>query len=273
MTRAGPTGRAPSPPQRSDLDASVLRTRRVGQTDRRRGDHVHVGHDRLSERGDARPRADRAGLQPVGRKTCDGDRDRQIPHHRADVSFVRLQGRRDRERRRRCGHVSAGQPSMPQKCFRSSRPRALLCTGGPPTIFIALLDENRKRSATFAACAPSAPGGNIVPSGDDPRAASATRASAPILNAYGLTKRPRSSHVTDPNDDPERIANTAGYRDRRRRSPMRGPRRSAGPRGAPGEIHVKGYNVMAGYFEDDAATRKAMTVGRLAEDRRRRRAR
>jgi acyl-CoA synthetase (AMP-forming)/AMP-acid ligase II len=32
------------------------------------------------------------------------------------------------------------------------------------------------------------------------------------------------------------------------------------PAGEPGEIQVKGYNVMAGYFEDDAATRKAMTV-------------
>ena len=82
-------------------------------------------------------------------------------------------------------------------------------TGGPPTIFIALLDENRKAQRDIRSLRAIGTGGNIVPP-DMIRALRRDASVSTILNAYGLTETTALVTVTDPNDDPERIANTAG---------------------------------------------------------------
>jgi acyl-CoA synthetase (AMP-forming)/AMP-acid ligase II len=161
--------------------------------------------------------------------------------------------------------VAAGAAMYPLAAFDAAKvlqiieSEGITATGGPPTIFIALLDENRKAQRDIRSLRAIGTGGNIVPP-DMIRALRSEASVTTILNAYGLTETTALVTATDPNDDPERIASTAGTvidgvevrcadRDDQ---PV--------PAGEPGEIQVKGYNVMAGYFEDDAATRKAMTA-------------
>jgi acyl-CoA synthetase (AMP-forming)/AMP-acid ligase II len=69
-----------------------------------------------------------------------------------------------------------------------------------------------------------------------------------ILTAYGLTEATGVVTMCRPDDDPETIANTSG-----RAIPDVEVKISE-----QGEICVRGYNVMQGYFEDPDATREAI---------------
>ncbi|MCW0183184.1 MAG: FadD3 family acyl-CoA ligase [Zavarzinia sp.] len=78
-----------------------------------------------------------------------------------------------------------------------------------------------------------------------------------VLTAYGLTEAPVVT-MCGVGDDPETIANRCG-------KPIPGIEVICAdaegrevPRGAEGEVLVRGYNVMAGYFENEAATRDAV---------------
>jgi acyl-CoA synthetase (AMP-forming)/AMP-acid ligase II len=75
-----------------------------------------------------------------------------------------------------------------------------------------------------------------------------------IITGYGLTETSGVVTMCRSEDDPETIANTSG-----RAIPDVEVRcvDKAGaevPRGQPGEVVVRGYNVMKGYFDDPAAT-------------------
>ena len=79
-----------------------------------------------------------------------------------------------------------------------------------------------------------------------------------MVTGYGLTESTGCVSICRPGDTPERIAHTCG-------APIPGVEvrvaDEAGrevPRGAEGELLVRGYNVMLGYFEDEAATRAAI---------------
>jgi acyl-CoA synthetase (AMP-forming)/AMP-acid ligase II len=79
-----------------------------------------------------------------------------------------------------------------------------------------------------------------------------------ILTAYGLTESCGTVSMTSVDDDPETIATTSG-----RAIPDVEVRcvDEAGnevPIGEAGEVVVRGYNVMRGYFDDEAETRKAI---------------
>ena len=94
-----------------------------------------------------------------------------------------------------------------------------------------------------------------------------------IVTGYGLTESTGIVTMCRHTDDPETIANTAG-----RPIPdveVRTVDESGKdvPAGQPGEVVVRGYNVMAGYFGDPEATAPGDRRRRLAAHRRRRRAR
>ena len=79
-----------------------------------------------------------------------------------------------------------------------------------------------------------------------------------IITAYGLTESTGVVTMCRPEDDPETIATTSG-----RAIPDVEVRcvDKAGcevPRGEPGEVIVRGYNVMKGYFDDPSATAEAI---------------
>jgi len=79
-----------------------------------------------------------------------------------------------------------------------------------------------------------------------------------VITGYGLTESTGCVSMCRPGDSPERIARTCG-------APIPGVEvrvvDEAGselPRGSEGELLVRGYNVMLGYFDDEAATQAAV---------------
>ena len=85
-----------------------------------------------------------------------------------------------------------------------------------------------------------------------------------MITAYGLTESCGIVSHVPPSDDAETISTTSGPRDpRTSRCAASTTTGKEVPRGEPGEIVVRGYNVMRGYFDDPDET---------AQDDRRRRA-
>jgi acyl-CoA synthetase (AMP-forming)/AMP-acid ligase II len=79
-----------------------------------------------------------------------------------------------------------------------------------------------------------------------------------VITAYGLTESCGTVSMCVEGDDPETIATTSG-----RAIPGIEVRCVDGdgnevPQGEPGEVVVRGYNVMRGYFQDPDATREAI---------------
>ncbi|MCA9512864.1 MAG: FadD3 family acyl-CoA ligase [Myxococcales bacterium] len=79
-----------------------------------------------------------------------------------------------------------------------------------------------------------------------------------IVTAYGLTESTGTVSICQPDDDAETIANTSGCAIPDVEVRCVDPDGHEVPRGEPGEVVVRGYNVMKGYFEDEAATREAI---------------
>jgi len=76
-----------------------------------------------------------------------------------------------------------------------------------------------------------------------------------IVTAYGLTESTGTVSICQPDDDAETIANTSGCAIPDIEVRCVDSSGNEVPRGTPGEVVVRGYNVMKGYFEDEAATR------------------
>ncbi|MBZ9641270.1 AMP-binding protein, partial [Streptomyces sp. PSKA30] len=74
-----------------------------------------------------------------------------------------------------------------------------------------------------------------------------------VLTAYGLSEASGIVTMCRRGDDPTVIASTSG-----RAIPGTEVRVDA-PLGTPGEVLVRGFNVMRGYFEDPAATAEVLT--------------
>ncbi len=79
-----------------------------------------------------------------------------------------------------------------------------------------------------------------------------------ILTAYGLTESTGVVSMCRPGDDPETIATTSGRAIPDVEVRCVDPAGREVARGTAGEIVVRGYNVMQGYFDDPAATAEAI---------------
>jgi len=79
-----------------------------------------------------------------------------------------------------------------------------------------------------------------------------------VVTAYGLTETSGVVSICRQGDDAEVIANTSGRAFPGVESKVVGPDQDELPRGEPGEIVVRGYNVMKGYFGEPEKTREAI---------------
>jgi acyl-CoA synthetase (AMP-forming)/AMP-acid ligase II len=79
-----------------------------------------------------------------------------------------------------------------------------------------------------------------------------------VITAYGLTETCGTVTMCDESDDAETVATTSGRPIPGIEVRCIGPDGAEQPRGEPGEVVVRGYNVMRGYFEDEAETRAAI---------------
>jgi len=78
-----------------------------------------------------------------------------------------------------------------------------------------------------------------------------------VVTAYGLTETCGVVSICRPEDDPETIATTSGRAIPGIEVRCVGPDGKDVPTGEPGEVIVRGYNVMRGYFDDEEGTREA----------------
>jgi len=79
-----------------------------------------------------------------------------------------------------------------------------------------------------------------------------------VLTAYGLTETCGVVTMCREGDDPELIANTSGRAIPDVEVRCVNDKNEEVPRGTPGEIVVRGYNVMQGYFENSKATEETI---------------
>jgi acyl-CoA synthetase (AMP-forming)/AMP-acid ligase II len=128
---------------------------------------------------------------------------------------------------------------------------------GPPTIYQSLLAVPDFREYDLASLRLAVTGAAAVPvelvhrMRDD-------LGFETVLTAYGLTESTGVVTVCDPDDDAETIANTSGKAIPGIEVRCVDPDGKEVPRGEPGEIWVRGYNVMRGYFDAEEQTREAI---------------
>ncbi|HVN41577.1 MAG TPA: FadD3 family acyl-CoA ligase [Steroidobacteraceae bacterium] len=128
---------------------------------------------------------------------------------------------------------------------------------GPPTLFQSLLTSRDRNPVDVSSLRLAVTGAASVPVRLIERMRSELGFRT-VITGYGLTESTGCVSMCRPGDSPERIARTCG-------APIPGVEvrvvDEAGselPRGSEGELLVRGYNVMLGYFDDEAATQAAV---------------
>nr|WSY54087.1 FadD3 family acyl-CoA ligase [Streptomyces sp. NBC_00886] len=122
---------------------------------------------------------------------------------------------------------------------------------GPPTLHQSLLDHPARDAHDLSALRLVVTGAAVVPL----RLVERLRGElgvGTVLTAYGLSEASGIVTMCRRGDDPSVIASTSG-----RAIPGTEVRVEA-PLGSPGEVLVRGFNVMRGYYEDAAATAEVL---------------
>jgi len=145
---------------------------------------------------------------------------------------------------------------VPQVLARIARDRVSVLPG-PPTLYQMILAHPERASFDLSSLRLVVTGAAVIPVELIHRMRREL-ALETIITAYGLTESTGVVSMCRPEDDPETIASTSG-----RAIPDVEVRCVDGtgsevPRGDAGEIVVRGYNVMLGYFDDPAATAEAI---------------
>ncbi|WP_314222265.1 FadD3 family acyl-CoA ligase [Streptomyces zaehneri] len=124
---------------------------------------------------------------------------------------------------------------------------------GPPTLHQSLLDHASRDKHDLSALRLVVTGAAVVPLRLVERLRGELGVET-VLTAYGLSEASGVVTMCRRGDDPTVIASTSG-----RAIPGTEVRVDAAP-GEPGEVLVRGFNVMRGYYEDETATAEALTA-------------
>ena len=128
---------------------------------------------------------------------------------------------------------------------------------GPPTIYQSLLAHPRRADTDLSSLRLAVTGATVVPEELVRRIRDELGFSS-VLTGYGMTESCGCTTICDVDDDPKTVATTAGKAMpgvELRCVDVAGNDVSVGE---PGELLVRGFNVMRGYFEDEAATAEAI---------------
>src|SRR4051812_1546258 len=128
---------------------------------------------------------------------------------------------------------------------------------GPPTLYLSILDHPDRDRFDLSSLRLAVTGAAAVPV-EMIRRMREELTFETIVTAYGLTESTGTVSICRPDDDPETIAHTSGRAIDGVEVRIVDDDGTEVPRGEPGEIVCRGFNVMVGYFEDDAATREAV---------------
>jgi HIP---CoA ligase len=130
---------------------------------------------------------------------------------------------------------------------------------GPPTIFQSILDHPDRKELDLTTLRLVVTGAAVVPV-DLVRSLWSDLGIETVLTAYGLTEATGTVTMCRRGDSAEVIAGTSGRAIPDVEVQIIGPEGTELPRGEAGEVLVRGYNVMRGYFNDAEATDEAVDV-------------
>ncbi len=124
---------------------------------------------------------------------------------------------------------------------------------GPPTLFTDLINSPRREEFDLSSLRVTCPSAANVPVELIHQLKDVLNFES-VFSAYGLTEATSVVTVSALDDDPEDVANSAGRPIDDVEVIVAGPDGNPVPTGEVGEVLVRGYNVMRGYWEDPAAT-------------------
>ncbi|WP_328506902.1 fatty acid--CoA ligase family protein [Streptomyces sp. NBC_00391] len=130
---------------------------------------------------------------------------------------------------------------------------------GPPTLHQSLLDHPARDDHDLSTLRLVVTGAAVVPLRLVERLRAELRVDT-VLTAYGLSEASGIVTMCRRGDEPSVIASTSGRAIPGTEVRVVDPLGSALPPGSPGEVLVRGFNVMRGYFEDPAETARAVTA-------------
>jgi acyl-CoA synthetase (AMP-forming)/AMP-acid ligase II len=128
---------------------------------------------------------------------------------------------------------------------------------GPPALYQSILDHPERDSFDLSSLRLCVTGAAPVPVEMIDRMRKELTFKT-IVTAYGLTESTGVVSICRPGDDAETISTTSGCAIPDTDVRIVDDKGNELPRGEAGEIVVRGYNVMSGYFENDAATKEAI---------------
>jgi acyl-CoA synthetase (AMP-forming)/AMP-acid ligase II len=131
---------------------------------------------------------------------------------------------------------------------------------GPPTLFVSLLQDAALLAVQWRpldSLRVAVTGAAVVAPDLIERMRTDLRIPV-VLTGYGLTESCGVVTMSQSDDDAQTVAHTCGRPIPGVDVRIAGASGGAAPLGESGEVLVRGYNVMAGYFEDEAATASAI---------------
>ncbi|MET8095860.1 FadD3 family acyl-CoA ligase [Streptomyces sp. NPDC005236] len=129
---------------------------------------------------------------------------------------------------------------------------------GPPTLHQSLLDHPARDAYDLSALRLVVTGAAVVPLRLVERLRTELGVDT-VLTAYGLSEASGIVTMCRRGDRPEAIASTSGRAIPGTEVRVVDPSGAPAAPGSPGEVLVRGFNVMSGYFEDAAATAEVLT--------------
>ncbi|OAH15236.1 FadD3 family acyl-CoA ligase [Streptomyces jeddahensis] len=129
---------------------------------------------------------------------------------------------------------------------------------GPPTLHQSLLDHPSRDAYDLSALRLVVTGAAVVPLQLVERLRGELHVDT-VLTAYGLSEASGIVTMCRRGDAAEVIASTSGRAIPGTEVRVVAPSGAGQPPGTPGEVLVRGFNVMQGYFEDPAATAEVLT--------------
>lgn len=124
---------------------------------------------------------------------------------------------------------------------------------GTPTLYISLLDHPRRHEFDLSSLRVAVTGGSVVPTVLIQRMRNDLGFQT-VINAYGLTESCGFATSCHADDSDDIIANTSGRAVEGTEVVIAGSEGELLGPGEAGEVLVRGYNVMAGYYENPEAT-------------------
>ncbi|MFF8016317.1 FadD3 family acyl-CoA ligase [Streptomyces sp. NPDC007929] len=157
-----------------------------------------------------------------------------------------------------------GATMIPQPVFNVSTVLANIAAErisvlpGPPTLLQSLLDHPARDAHDLSALRLVVTGAAVVPLRLVERLRTELGVGT-VLTAYGLSEASGLVTMCRRGDDPTVIASTSGRAVPGTRIRVVDAENRPLPPGLPGEVLVRGFNVMSGYYEDERATAEVLT--------------